>query len=216
MAESRRKSTEPDAAAKQVSRSKSASPEGQLLTAFRDAVGRSRTMGRAVSFVVDVGPQGVPTITRVEDGPKTKVRSASQSEADRKLARALDAARARGRGRVAEILAGPEMLSGDHFAQLIGTTRATVNVRRQHHHVLGLQGATRGFKFPAWQVDDEGKPFTALPALFDVLGASPWAVYRFLVQHHPELDGLTGAEALRQGRSDDVVAAAAGVAQAFT
>ncbi len=216
MAEPRRKNPEPDAAAKRLARPRSASPEGQLLTAFRDAVGRSRTMGRAVSFVVDVGPQGVPTITPVEDGPKAPGSSRSQSERDRKLARALDAARARGRGRVAEILGGPDMLSGDDFAQLIGTTRATVNVRRQNHQVLGLQGATRGFRFPAWQVDDEGKPFTALPELFDVLGGSPWAVYRFLVQHHPELDGLTGAEALRQGRSHDVVDAAAGTAQAFS
>ena len=51
--------------------------------------------------------------------------------------------------------------------------------------------------------------------LFDRLGDSPWAVYRFLVQSHPELDGETGRDALRNGRTADVIEAAESVAETF-
>jgi hypothetical protein len=79
--------------------------------------------------------------------------------------------------------------------------------------VLGLEGAKRGFRFPDWQVGQDGKPFAALPALFERLG-DEWAVYRFLVQHHPELDGLTGKEALQRGQSDKVIETAETISQA--
>ena len=98
------------------------------------------------------------------------------------------------------------MLSADQFAALLGISRMTVNTRRQNHQVLGLDGAKRGFRFPAWQVGEDGKPFAALPRLFERLGGGPWSVYRFLVQSHPELDGMTGREALRRGKADEALA----------
>jgi hypothetical protein len=97
---------------------------------------------------------------------------------------------------------------------LIGISRVTVNARRQNHQVLGLEGAKRGFRFPKWQIGADGKPFAALPALFDRLGGSDWAVYRFLVQHHSELDGLTGRDALYRGRSDEALEVAESVLRA--
>lgn len=122
------------------------------------------------------------------------------------LAAALDEARARGKVRAATILAGDDMLSADQFAALLGISRMTVNTRRQNHQVLGLDGAKRGFRFPAWQVGEDGKPFAALPRLFERLGGGPWSVYRFLVQSHPELDGMTGREALWGGKTDEALA----------
>ncbi|MFX8972731.1 hypothetical protein ABTN24_19605, partial [Acinetobacter baumannii] len=88
----------------------------------------------------------------------------------------MAAARERGRLRVAEILAEPDMLSAEEFAALIGTSRVTVNTKRQNHQVLGFEGARRGYRFPRWQITRDGKPFAALPVLFDRLGNSPWAV----------------------------------------
>lgn len=44
------------------------------------------------------------------------------------------------------------MLSADAFADLLGVTRVTVNTKRQDGQVLGLDGAKRGFRFPAWQL----------------------------------------------------------------
>jgi hypothetical protein len=59
---------------------------------------------------------------------------------------------------------------------------------------------------------DDGKPFEALPTLFERLGDSSWAVYRFLVQHHPELDGMTGREAVMRGFSARAVEVAESIA----
>jgi hypothetical protein len=115
------------------------------------------------------------------------------------LERALADARRRGRSRLAEILSGPEMLSADAFAARLGTTRATITAWRHKNQVLGLEGATRGFRFPAWQVGADGKPLRGLPQLFDGLGGDGWAVYRILVQRHPELGNLSGEEALAEG-----------------
>jgi hypothetical protein len=106
------------------------------------------------------------------------------------------------------------MLNDDKFGELLGVSRATVNTKRQKRQVLGLEGAKRGFRFPAWQIGEDGKPFAALPELFDRLGGEPWAVYRFLTQRHPELDGLTGCEALRRGQAAKVIDVAESVARA--
>lgn len=128
---------------------------------------------------------------------------------------ALAAARARGQQRAAAILSGNDMLSAEDFGQRVGATRASVNNWRKAGRVLGLSGAKRGFRYPAWQISPEGGPYEVLPELFDRLGGSSWAVYRFLVQHHPELSGRTGAEALAEGDAALVVDAAESVARAF-
>lgn len=177
---------------------------GTLMETYSAAVEKSRKTGRAVSFIVDVGPRGKPTISLAEN-ETTKAVETAAGASEQELAAALSAARDRGRARVAEILRGGDMLSAEDFATLIGTSRVTVNAKRQNHQVLALEGAKRGFRFPSWQVGEDGKPFAVLPELFDRLGENPWAVYRFLVQHHPELDGLTGREALYRGRTAEVI-----------
>ncbi|MER9281905.1 DUF1612 domain-containing protein [Mesorhizobium sp. M0522] len=101
----------------------------------------------------------------------------------------------------------------DAFAKLLGTSRVTVNARRQSGQVLGIDGAKRGFRFPVWQLDKDGRPFEALPALHAMLGNSAWAVYRFLVSRHGALDGRTGLQALQQGDDAAVLAAAEGMAR---
>jgi hypothetical protein len=178
--------------------------------AYARAVRLSRQTGKGVRFLVDIGPDGAESISGfAEESASFAVPGHSE------LNRALADARRRGDLRVAEILAGPEMLSADAFAARLGTTRATVTAWRHKNQVLGLEGATRGFRFPEWQVGPDGKPFRALPQLFDRLGGDTWDVYRFLVQHHPELGGMTGREALQKGHIKEVVEAAESVAQAF-
>ena len=182
--------------------------------AYARALQLSRETGNPVRFVVGIGPDDAESVTGFEEssvsyaGPHV---DAPPSDLDRALADA----RRRGQLRVAEILAGPEMLSADAFAARLGTTRATVTAWRHKNQVLGLEGATRGFRFPDWQVGPDGKPFRVLPQLFDRLGGDTWEVYRFLVQHHPELGGMTGRQALQNGRAKEVVEAAESVAQAF-
>lgn len=185
-----------------------------LLQRYGEAVSESREAGRPVSFRVDVDPDGRATVAPVEEPAKAgeafPVEEAGERSAE--LGEALVAARERGRIRAAEILSGEDMLSADAFAQLLGTTRVTVNTKRQNGRLLGLDGARRGFRFPVWQLDAEGKPYPEIPALLERLGA-PWAVYRFLAQPQGALDGLTGREALGRGKGPAVVAAAEGIAR---
>jgi hypothetical protein len=130
-------------------------------------------------------------------------KAAKNKTAPADIETALAAARTRGATRVAEILAGPDMLGADDFAASLGVTRQSLHVKRKKRQVLGLAGAKRGYRFPIWQVGADGKPFAALPALFEAL-SGPWAVYRFLQQVQPEL-GMTGLAALQQGLDDQAV-----------
>lgn len=188
--------------------------EKALIRQYGEAVRLSRKAGHRVSFRVDVDPQaGAQTITLVEEEPTDAFQVEQVGEVDNDLRAALQEARERGRRRVAEIIAEDDMLSADGFADLLGVSRVTVNSRRQSGQVLGLDGAKRGFRFPAWQLDGDGRPFAALPTLHEILGGSAWAVYRFLVSPHGGLDGVTGIDALRRGRSDEVIEAAEGVAR---
>jgi hypothetical protein len=177
-----------------------------LVNTYAKAFERSRQIGQPVTIVSEVSAGPTNEITIVIEDP-------ASSRGATGLQEALKAARRRGAVRMAEILDREEMLSADDFAHLLGTTRVTVNAKRQKRQVLGLEGAKRGFRFPRWQLGINGKPFSALPDLFDRLGDDAWAVYRFLLQHHPELDGLTGREALEQGKSRQAIEAAESIAR---
>jgi hypothetical protein len=101
---------------------------------------------------------------------------------------------------VAEILKSPDMLPGRAFASLIGASPETVNQKRKVGDLLGLEGATRGVRFPKWQVTDDGRPLPGLRSLFGILGGDPWTVFRFLTQKHNELAGETALQAMKAGR----------------
>ncbi|MER9063965.1 XRE family transcriptional regulator [Mesorhizobium sp. M0698] len=187
-----------------------------LLERYQEAIARSRKIGHRVSFRVEVDPTAdAQTITPVEEQPIAAdvfpVEDTGKPDAE--LEAAVAAARERGRKRVAEIVAGEDMLSAEAFAKLLGTSRVTVNAKRQSGQVLGIDGAKRGFRFPVWQLDKDGRPFGTLPALHETLGNSAWAVYRFLVSRHGALDGRTGLRALQQGDDASVLVAAEGKAR---
>lgn len=186
-----------------------------LMEVLGETIDESRKSGRSMGFMVEVDRTGQPRILPAKNLPaKAKPEPAARlADNEDDLDRALDAARERGRLRAAEVLSGEEMLSAEEFAELLGVSRVTVNAKRQKHEVLALEGAKRGFRFPAWQVDENGKPFEVLPKLFELLGDSPWTVYRFLVQRHAELDGASARDYLRHGRADQVVETAESVAR---
>jgi hypothetical protein len=186
-----------------------------LLQGYGDAIAKSRTAGRPVSFRVDVDPDGETVVTPVEDAigaPEPVVEETAVLDAE--LTAALAGARERGRLRAGEILSGDDMLAAEDFAKMLGTTRVTVNAKRQSGQILGLDGAKRGFRFPVWQLDAEGKPYAELTALHERLDG-PWAVYRFLVQPHGELGGLTGREALERGKGKAALEAAESIGRDF-
>jgi hypothetical protein len=184
-----------------------------LLQGYGDAIAKSVTAGQQVSFRVDVDPKGRIIVTPLEE-TFTEPEVLKESVPVPALQVALAAARERGRLRAAEILSGDDMMSAEAFATMLGTTRVTVNAKRQSGQVLGLDGAKRGFRFPVWQLDADGKPYAALSELHERLGGA-WAVYRFLLQPHGELDGLTGREALERGKSKAALEAAESVGRDF-
>jgi hypothetical protein len=186
-----------------------------IMEVIGDKIEQTRKTGEAAEFKLRVDPKGGARIFAMGDPaqPLAAVRGASDHREDADLGRALEGARKRGRLRSAEILSGEEMLSADAFANLLGVSRVTVNTRRQKNELLALDGAKRGFRFPAWQVDENGKPYPALRELFEILGGGPWTVYRFLVQRHPELAGARALDALRRGRTAEVLEVAESVAR---
>ena len=129
---------------------------------------------------------------------------------------ALAEAQERGVNRAVEILSGREMLSAADFAKYIGVSREAVRAKHQRDEILGIRGAKRGLRFPKWQVTPNGKLLPDLPQLFKLLGGDSWTVYRFLIQHHPELEGDTALSALLRGKVEKVLAAAENTAGAFS
>lgn len=121
------------------------------------------------------------------------------------LEAALAEARHRGAARAAEVLAGPDMLSVEDFAGLIGVTREAVRQKLKRREVLGLQGAKRGVRYPVWQLTDEGRILPGLRELYGLFGDSAWAVFRFLVEPAAALRGRTPRDCLRQGETAAVL-----------
>jgi hypothetical protein len=179
-----------------------------LMETFGKTIETTQRSGRASGFTVMVDAAGNPEFAPMQQGDPPTTATA----VDSRLEAALQAARERGRLRSAQILNQDDMLTAEEFAERLGVSRMTVNARRQKHELLGLDGAKRGFRFPAWQVDDDGKAFDVLPKLFDLLGDNPWGVYRFLTQRHAALEGLSAKDALNRGQTMQVLQAAESLA----
>lgn len=172
----------------------------KLLTSYADAASKAERLGRPVDMIVTVTPKAEPAIV------------AKPAEGDA-LDQALIEGRARGASRVAEILKSPDMVTAREFGALIGASHETVNQKRKSGEVLALEGATRGLRYPRWQVTSDGRPLPGLSELFRALGGQPWTVYRFLLQRHGELDGETGLDALKRNRVSEALTAAGSVSE---
>jgi hypothetical protein len=174
--------------------------EKGVMAGFSRAVQWAERRGKPVRLTVIVEPHSI--------APRIAVEEVAAPPVHDELDKALSAAKTRGAARVADILNGADMLTADAFAEEIGATRETIHKKRRRHEVLGLEGPKRGVRFPKWQLSRSGELLAGLPLLFEAFGEHPWAVYRFLLQAHPELDGRTGLDALRAGRIEDVIAVA--------
>jgi hypothetical protein len=132
----------------------------------------------------------------VERGKVVFVSETGPTTADERLAGAMERAEARGDVLIGKLFDDSEMLNSDGMARRLGITRETVNAMRHDGRLLGLEGARRGIRYPAWQLDSNGHLLRIMPELLNELGDA-WAVYRFLLQHHPELDGAVGLDLAR-------------------
>jgi hypothetical protein len=163
---------------------------------------------RAAGHVASGRRTAVPATIIAGEPPEVSADATPQQE----LAHALAAASARGDAFKQDLLADPEMLSTAELARLLGMSQEGVRLKRKRHEILGLELAKRGIHYPAWQIVGHQQLPPALPRLFGILGDDPWTVYRFLLQHHPELNDARALDALRRGRIDRVIATAENVA----
>nr|WP_294502362.1 hypothetical protein [uncultured Rhodopila sp.] len=139
--------------------------------------------------------------------------SGEASDPPAELSRAFQAAMRRGDAHKQALLADPDMLSSAQMGLRLGMSAEGVRRKRQRHELLGLELAKRGIRYPAWQVLENGRLLPGLPRLFEILGGGPWTIYRFLLQHHPELNGGRAIDALRRGRVDTVIGIAENIVE---
>jgi len=104
--------------------------------------------------------------------------------------------------------AGGGALSSAEVAHLLGVSRQTVNNRRLKGRLIGVPTARGDYEYPVWQFAAGG----VLPGLERVLMAMrdhhPWTQISYMLNADVRLGERTPLEVLRQGRVDDVVAAA--------
>ena len=103
-----------------------------------------------------------------------------------------------------DTLARPEMLPPDVAADRAGITRQALDDRRKKGRALALSHLKRGFRYPAWQFDEDVADAVArvLPELRHL---APWGQFLFFTQHEPLLDAATPLDALRAGDLDHVL-----------
>ena len=101
-------------------------------------------------------------------------------------------------------LEADDMLSTDMAADLVGTTRVTINAWIAKGRAIGLTQTRRGFKLPSWQF--EPALWDAVPQLSKALGTREgWALLTFLETPLGALGGQTPRQAVEQGHVARVV-----------
>lgn len=126
---------------------------------------------------------------------------------DHEMEQALRAALRRGDAFISKIFAEPSMLELEEFAARSRMTKGEVEGLCRQGELLVLEDRRGTSKLPEWQLGPDGRPLPAIRHLLAIL-EDKWAVYRFLMQHHPELDGQTGLDAIRAGKSVQAIATA--------
>jgi hypothetical protein len=172
----------------------------KVIANYADTAARAKKTGKSLIVAYRVSPNGKIEIVRTAASEK----AAAASPLDAAIARA----KGRGSAKIADILKGEDMLTAEAFGKLIGTTHTTVNAKRKVHEVLGLEGATRGVRYPRWQITADHLPLPGLVRVFEALGDHPWAVYRFLRTNHAELGGAAALDALKAGHVEAVLGVA--------
>ena len=101
-----------------------------------------------------------------------------------------------------------DMVSTDQAAELVGTTRVTVNAWIAKGRAIGLTQTRRGFRLPRWQF--EPAYWDAIPKLSNVIGTTEgWALLAFLETPLGALGGKTPRTAIEQGKLARVLELAA-------
>ena len=71
--------------------------------------------------------------------------------------------------------------------RLQDVSRESINQWQKAGKIIGVSGAKRGMRYPAWQIDARGKPYKAIGAILEALHGDHWAAWRFLSNMVSEL-----------------------------
>lgn len=107
-------------------------------------------------------------------------------------------ARDRGVKLVADILSGPEMLTGAQFGETSGMSRQAVDKRRRAGELLALRGATRKLKYPDWQLSPLGQIIPGIKETLSLAAGDSWVAYRVLMTEYPDASGERVYEKLQK------------------
>jgi hypothetical protein len=118
-------------------------------------------------------------------------------------------ARLRGKARFMEMLHEEGGYVGAPGAmQLLGITRQALSKRRKTGGVLGVPMTEREYVYPVWQFKD-GRVRTGIPQTLRALPSDGRTQLRFFLLPHPGLGGVRPLDALKAGRLEEVLDAAA-------
>ncbi len=151
----------------------------------------------------DIVQHSPPTTSRAS----ARTRPTTRQQADYVPASEVRALLANSLAARQQRLGAADMISTDEAAQLVQTTRVTINAWIAKGRAIGLTQTKRGFRMPRWQFE----PFIwdALPRLSTALGtAEGWALLSFLESPHGALNGITPRQAIEQGQMEKVIAIA--------
>lgn len=81
---------------------------------------------------------------------------------------------------VSDLLRQPDMLSSAKFADKLNVSRQQLNEWRKLGKVLAIEGAKRGFRYPAWQLGKDGMVFRGVGEILAAFDGRHLAAYRFL------------------------------------
>lgn len=126
----------------------------------------------------------------------------------------LASARIRGIAARGELLRqeGPP-LTVDQVAGILHITRQAVDKRRRAKQLLAIRTGRRGYLYPSWQLDDKGVLDGFERSLKALDSDDPWAQAAFFLHGNIYLDGMSPLTALRQGKIEAVLRAAAAYGQ---
>jgi hypothetical protein len=139
------------------------------------------------------------------------VRALEQPEAIETLAADDPLAPARLRGlRERERLLSEEggTWTAEQVAKHLGLTRQTVNLRRKHGTLLGLDAGRHGFRYPAWQFARTGTIAGLEQTLEALERLDPWMQQAFMLGRNARLKDKRAIDVLRAGDVSSVARAA--------
>jgi len=107
----------------------------------------------------------------------------------------------------------PVVEAGKLYRPKTGATRQAVTQQIQRGHLIAVKTGGRGYLLPVWQFAPGGGLIDGLDKVLAELGKHPYfdsfLPFTFLLQHNPLTQGAKPLDALRKGRTAEVLEAAA-------